>query len=893
MHGVGRVTLALGRRSISGLPVVSLLFLLVGCASHESEPDPPGSGGASGSGGAVGGTGALAGNGGGSGGVRGMGGAGLGVGGAATGGRGSGGSATGAGGSAGTGVTVDSGVTDGGQAKGDGATNAVTLFTVDTPNVVRSSNIVLSKANVAPQNAVALGNGTLGVAAWAANGFTAQLNRSDTFPDRKALGQVVIPGLSTLTGAADFSGYVDLYDAMLIESGGGMTATAYVRADAPEMVVEVTGADPNSSQTAQIKLWSGRSPTGTASTGIATLAETWQDSSGLSGMGASGQTFGVLSALTVSGRNVVASVVNPLTVQVSFQPRSDGSFRVLIAAPQWAGGNAMSTATGVLGSDSTAASSDLSAAHLAWWHHYWSSVGLVKMTSADGAANYFQALRTIYLFLTAAESRGTLPGSQAGLADLFDYLEDTQPWFPAGYWFWNTRMLVAANMSSGAFDMNTPVWNLYRSNLANIQAWTQSKMGGRTGICVPETMRFNGNGYWYGGEGDASCDQAASPNYNALTITSGAEVGLWIWQQYLMSGDVTFLAANYPLMSETAQFLLAYATTGTDGLLHTMANAHETQWNVQDPTTDIVAMQALFPAVISAAGILGTDTALAAQLQAALPKIPPLPRTDQATHSQLLTASADAAGQDVFAISYQPAAQKHNNENLDLEVVWPYGLIGDTGPNTALAQRTYAHRMFVHDADWSVDALQAARLGLASEVATNLTQVTEGYQGFIDGLGLLGGGSNNGTSEPYIEQAGVATAAINEALVQDYDGLLRIAPAWPSGWNASGTIFIHGNSKVDVVVQGGTVAFAVLEAGSTGSVSMRNPWPGQEATVLEGLTKTVVVAPTSATTFTVPTTAGHWYVLVLASAAASPPNVLVTGAPAAKPIKLGNVGIGL
>jgi hypothetical protein len=787
----------------------------------------------------------------------------------------------------GSGMGVD------GQAAGEAGASPVTLFTVDTPNVVRSSNIILSKANVAPDDAMALGNGTLGVAVWAANGFTAQLNRSDTFPDRKALGQVVIPGLAALTGAADFSGHVDLYDAMLLESGGAMSATAYVRADAPEMIIDVTGADPNSMQTAQIKLWSPRSPTGTASGSVATLSETWQDSSSASGMGASGQTFGVLSAVTVGGRNVTASVVDSLTVQVSFQPNSDGSFRVVIAAPTWTGGDAMSTATGVLGSDATAVSSNLDAAHLAWWHDYWNSVGLIQMTSSDGTANYFESLRTIYLFLTAAESRGTFPGSQAGLADLFDYLEDTQPWFPAGYWFWNTRMLVAANMSSGAFDMNTPVWNLYRSNVANIQAWTQSKMGGRTGLCVPETMRFNGNGYWYGGEDDASCDEAASPNYNALTITSGAEVGLWIWQQYLMSGDSAFLAANYPVMSGAAQFLIAYATTGTDGLLHTMANAHETQWNVQDPTTDIVAMQALFPAVISAAGILGTDAALVAQLQAALPKIPPLPRTDASTHSQLLTASSDAAGQDVFAISYQPSAKKENSENLDLEAVWPYGLIGDTGPDTALAQRTYAHRMFMYSADWSFDAIQAARLGLASEVANDLTHITENYQGFVDGLGLLSGGSNNGTSEPYIEQSGVATAAINEALVQDYDGLLRIAPAWPSGWDASGTVFIHGSSKVDVSVKGGVVVLVILEAGSTGSVNVRNPWPGQAATVLDGGTGAVVVPSTTAATFMIATTAGQWYVLVPSSAAASPPNVLVTGTPATKAIALGSVGIGL
>ena len=74
---------------------------------------------------------------------------------------------------------------------------------------------------------------------------------------------MVIPGLSTLTGASDFKGYFDLYDGTLHESGGGMTLTAYVRADAAQLVVDVTGADPTSTQTAQVKLWSGRTPTAT------------------------------------------------------------------------------------------------------------------------------------------------------------------------------------------------------------------------------------------------------------------------------------------------------------------------------------------------------------------------------------------------------------------------------------------------------------------------------------------------------------------------------------------------------------------------------------------------------------------------------------------------------
>jgi hypothetical protein len=770
-----------------------------------------------------------------------------------------------------------------------GAPSPVTSFVMDTPNVVRRANLVLGKANVNPQDFMALGNGQLGMSVWAADGLTAQLNRTDTFPNRKSAGHLVISGLAKLTGAADFAGHVDLYDGTFVESGGGMTATVFVRADAQEVVVDVTGADPNSMQTAQLKLWTGRSPKTSAANAIGTLSETWQDND----MAGSNKAFGTMAAVTAGGRNATASVVDPLTVQVAFQPNADGSFRVVVGAPSWTGGDGAAAAATLLGSDATRPLAMVEQAHLAWWHAYWAGVGLVKMTSSDGAADYMEALRTNYLFLSAAESGGAYPGSQAGVADLFNYLEDSQPWFPAGYWFWNMRMQVAANMTAGAFATNAPVFSLYQSNVANLQAWTKSKMGGRAGICVPETMRFNGNGYYNDGEGNASCDEAASPSYNALTLTSGTEVGLWVWQQYLMTQDMAFLSTNYPVMSQAATFLLAYATQGNDGLLHTTANAHETQWNVQDPTTDLVAMQALFPAVISAAGVLGTDDALVAQLKAALPKIPPLPRTDQATHMQLLTASSDAAGQDVFAISYQPAAEKHNGENLDLEAVWPYGLIGDSGNDTALAQRTYAHRMFVHSPDWSFDAVHAARLGLGSEVASGLTTLTQNYQKFANGLGLLGGGNNDGTSEPYVEQAGVVALAINEALVQDYDGLVRVAPAWPPGWDVAGTVYVQGKSKVDVQLQGGKIVMAVLEAGSTGTINVRNPWPGASTAVVDGGSGSMALAATNGATLAVPAVAGHWYAIVPASQAAPLPTVQVTGTPAAAKKTLGSVNLGL
>src|SRR6202020_1326852 len=125
----------------------------------------------------------------------------------------------------------------------------------------------------------------------------------------------------------------------------------FVRADAPEVIIDGTGADPTSTQQARLQLWSGRSPTGSASNGIATLAEAWGDDAG---MGTSGQSFGVMSAVTAAGQNVTASVVDPLTVEITFRPNGEGTFRVVVGAPAWTGGDAMSTATTLLGSDATA-----------------------------------------------------------------------------------------------------------------------------------------------------------------------------------------------------------------------------------------------------------------------------------------------------------------------------------------------------------------------------------------------------------------------------------------------------------------------------------------------------------------------------------------------------------
>jgi alpha-L-fucosidase 2 len=163
--------------------------------------------------------------------------------------------------------------------------------------------------------------------------------------------------------------------------------------------------------------------------------------------------------------------------------------------------------------------------------------------------------------------------------------------------------------------------------------------------------------------------------------------------------------------------------------------------------------------------------------------------------------------------------------------------------------------------------------------------LTERYQKFVNGFANWGGPAG----EFYVEQEGVVALALAEALVQDYDGLIRIAPAVPQEWSFEGRVWVRNRTRVDVQVQAGVPTTVVIEAGATETLRIRNPWPGERVEVIDAYGKTVLGSADA--TLQLPVRNGGFY-LLKPSGGAEQTFAAISGTPAAQYKTLGPVQIG-
>lgn len=127
-----------------------------------------------------------------------------------------------------------------------------------------------------------------------------------------------------------------------------------------------------------------------------------------------------------------------------------------------------------------------------------------------------------------------------------------------------------------------------------------------------------------------------------------------------------------------------------------------------------------------------------------------------------------------------------------------------------------------------------------------------------------------------------------------YDGVIRIGPAIPPGWDFEGSVYVRGKTRVDVQMRRGEILAVVIDAGTTGPVRFRNPWPGETVNVVAGKANAKLVSSDSSREIQFEAVAGTSYLIekfdTPATALSFAP---VSGTPAREAKKLGSVQIGL
>jgi hypothetical protein len=174
---------------------------------------------------------------------------------------------------------------------------------------------------------------------------------------------------------------------------------------------------------------------------------------------------------------------------------------------------------------------------------------------------------------------------------------------------------------------------------------------------------------------------------------------------------------------------------------------------------------------------------------------------------------------------------------------------------------------------------------LSDEVSSTLIALTERYQKYKNGFANWGGPAG----EFYVEQEGIVALALAEALVQDYDGLIRIAPAVSRAWDFEGTVWVRNRTRVDVQTRAGVPDTVVIDAGASETLAIRNPWPGKPVEVVDANGRTAVRSTGSIVKLSV--RQGKSY-LLRPTGSATPAFASISGEASQQPKNLGIVQIG-
>ncbi|MHB1461256.1 MAG: glycoside hydrolase family 95 protein [Armatimonadota bacterium] len=301
-----------------------------------------------------------------------------------------------------------------------------------------------------------------------------------------------------------------------------------------------------------------------------------------------------------------------------------------------------------------------------------------------------------------------------------------------------------------------------------------------------------------------------------------------LWEHYSYQPDEAFLKWAYPIMKEAAQFfcdnLVRHPKYGW--MVTCPSNSPENHFRSPDgvdaticagPYMDTEIITEHFRNCITAAEILGKDTAFRKQLSELIGKLPPL-RTG-------------SEGQLLEWLEEFPELEPTHRHTSHLFALYPGTMIDPVlTPDLAVAAKVTMKRRGDVSTGWSMawKSLFWARLGEAQRAYELLSGLWRPVFSTEADYSAGGGSySNLFCAHPPFQIDGNfgGAAAIAEMLLQSHNGEIRLLPALPDAWPNGRVSGIRARSghELSLQWQHGKLQRVELRVGSAGDVKLR--WP--------------------------------------------------------------------
>lgn len=753
-------------------------------------------------------------------------------------------------------------------------------FAVDYPAYFSGHDIVYLSPPVEGWEGFPLGNGDLGGMIWCTpSGFKLQLNKTDTWDRPNQETGMVLRSCGQL--ALDFNVpchewlYLDDFEARLSlykAQTEFATTTPFIKLSLRSFVqvnrnvfmircrAESVGAQASAGTAIRVGLerWGSRALAGWyggimagAKHGLGNAAATVRPTDLY--VHESFTNLDFVLACRLTGVKAIASLANLHRAEFSLEPKADQEFVLMVAVvTSNESPDPLAAAAKLLDESEREGLGAIQAEHDRWWSDFW------RKSFVHLGDDYIENLYYLHLYLMGSSSRGNYPVLFNG--GLWTWNHDVRQWVNPHHWnmqqaYWS---LNAANHP----ELMRPYLDTYWRLMPQAESYAQRR--GFTGCIL-----WN-EAHTYAGE----MFDWQRPSF-VHDWTPATQIGQYFWHYFLYTGDEVFLRERaYPMMKKAAEFYLQYLKWDEAKAEYYIYPASpyecESGNDFRNTTSDLAAIRSSFAACIAASERLGTDSAKRQQWQKVLDHLADYPLTKLADGTEAGATALDKEGRPADFPGYGFCGSTAS--------VFPTGTLGikDKGSRwyNAAAARVRTHPEF-NDAISPV-AVVAARLGMAAEALKHLSFSIRQLQHFPQGLfynidhwdylSRYAGKVQNGRmmaqrdyitdraakyknigvagakrridapTQPFVqcglETLSILAAAVNEMLLQSWDGTLRVFPATPAEWptafslRAAGGFIVSSEKGTE-----GPAKYLLIASELGNTCQLANPWPGQRVAV--------------------------------------------------------------